>query len=108
MKVESTAGLVAIQSERFRLTRLGLERLASKGRLASVRKVPSSQYVGIQIADLLTGAINAAHSLKLNPNLPIHPGKRLAIEQLAELLGWDDLCYDTMPSEKFNIWHFPL
>lgn len=85
-----------------------LERLASKGRLGSVRKVLSSQYVGIQIADLLTGAINAAHSLKLNPRLPIHPGKRLAIERLAEVLGWDDLCYDTMPSERLNIWHFPV
>jgi hypothetical protein len=85
-----------------------LQRLASKGRLGSVRKVPSNRYVGIQVADLLTGAINAAHSLWLNPKLPIHPGKRLAIERLAEVLGWDDLCYDTMPSEKFNIWHFPV
>ena len=85
-----------------------LEQLASRGRLGSVRKVSSSRYVGIQIADLLTGAINAAHSLRLNPKLPIHPGKRLAIERLSEILGWDDLCYDTMPSEKFNIWHFPI
>jgi len=85
-----------------------LQRLASKGRLGRVCKVRSNQYVGIQIADLLTGAINAAHSLWLNPKLPIHPGKRLAIERLAEVLGWDDLCYDTMPSEKFNIWHFPV
>jgi hypothetical protein len=85
-----------------------LQKLANKGRLGTVCKVPSSQYVGIQIADLLTGAINAAHSLRLNPRLPIHPGKRLAIERLAEMLGWDDLCYDTMPSDKFNIWHFPI
>jgi len=85
-----------------------LQRLSSKGRLESVSKVSSGNYVGIQIADLLTGAINAAHSLKLNSKLPIHPGKRLAIKRLAEMLGWDDLCYDTIPSEKFNIWHFPI
>jgi hypothetical protein len=85
-----------------------LQKLASKGRLGAVSKVRSREYVGIQIADMLTGAINAAHSLRINPKLPINPGKRLAIERLAEVLGWDDLCYDTMPSDKFNIWHFPI
>src|SRR6185295_18538497 len=62
---------------------------------------------GVQVADLLTGAITAAHARKLNGNLPLNPGKRLAIDRLAEILGWDDLCYDTMPSTRINIWHFP-
>jgi hypothetical protein len=59
------------------------------------------------VADLLTGAVNAAHSRWLNPGFPLHSVKRLAIERLAQILGWDDLCYDTMPSQKFNVWHFP-
>ncbi len=85
-----------------------LTRLASKGRLGSVHKVSSRDFVGVQVADLLTGAINAAHARRLAPDLPLHFGKRLAIERLAQMLGWDDLCYDTMPSEKLNIWHFPI
>jgi hypothetical protein len=85
-----------------------LAQLATAGRLTDVRKVSSHDSVGVQVADLLTGAVNAAHARLLNARLPIHPAKRLAIERLAQMLGWDDLCYDTMPSDKFNIWHFPI
>ncbi len=85
-----------------------LGQLASAGRLTGVQKVNSHDCVGVQVADLLTGAVNAAHARWLNPRIPLHPGKRLAIERLAQMLGWDDLCYDTMPSDKFNIWHFPI
>jgi len=85
-----------------------LAQLASAGRLTDVHKVNSHDCVGVQVADLLTGAINASHARLLNARIPLHPGKRLAIERLAQMLGWDDLCYDTMPSDKFNIWHFPL
>jgi hypothetical protein len=85
-----------------------LAQLASAGRLAGVHKVESHETIGVQVADILTGAVNAAHARLLNPKIPLHPGKRLAIERLAEMLGWDDLCYDTMPSDKVNIWHFPV
>lgn len=85
-----------------------LAQLASAGRLTGVRKVNSQECVGVQVADLLTGAVNAAHARRLDPRIPLHSGKRLAIERLARMLGWDDLCYDTMPSDKFNIWHFPI
>jgi hypothetical protein len=27
---------------------------------------------------------------------------------MARLLGWDAPHYDTMPNDKFNIWHFPI
>lgn len=84
-----------------------LAQLASAGRLDCVQKVESREWVGVQVADILTGAITAAHARKLNSTLPLHKGKQLAIERLAEMLGWDDLCYDTMPSDKINIWHFP-
>jgi hypothetical protein len=85
-----------------------LGQLSTAGRLTDVRKVRSHDCVGVQVADLLTGAVNAAHERLLNAGIPLHPGKRLAIERLAQMLGWDDLCYDTMPSDKFNIWHFPI
>lgn len=85
-----------------------LAQLASAGRLTGLHKVDSRQHVGIQVADLLTGAINAAHARRINPRFPLHSGKRLALDRLAQMLGWDDLCYDTMPSDKFNIWHFPI
>ena len=84
-----------------------LSQISSDGRLRYVNKVNSRDCVGVQIADLLTGAVNAAHARRLQPKTPIHPGKALAIERLATLVGWDDLCYDTFPSNKFNIWHFP-
>jgi uncharacterized protein DUF3800 len=85
-----------------------LAQLATAGRLTDVRKVSSHDCVGVQVADLLTGAVNAAHARLLNTKTPLHSGKRLAIERLAEMIGWDDLCYDTMPSDKFNVWHFPI
>lgn len=84
-----------------------LAQLESTGRLASVCKVSSNEYPGIQIADLLTGAINSSHIRYLAPKMNMNPGKRLAIERMAQILGWDDLCYDTYPHPRFNIWHFP-
>lgn len=84
-----------------------LAQLVSTGRLQSVRKVPSSKTPGIQVADLLTGAFTASHRRHLEPNLQINSGKKLAIDRLASMIGWDDLCYDTFPNPKLNIWHFP-
>jgi hypothetical protein len=84
-----------------------LSRLSARGRLSDVTRVTSRDVPGVQVADLLTGAIAAAHRLYLDPKMALNAGKRLAIERLAALLGWDDLCYDTFPNTKFNIWHFP-
>ena len=84
-----------------------LAQLQSSGRLTSVTKASSKNLSGIQAADILTGAINAAHQRYLDPKTQLNDGKALAIERLAEMLGWDDLCYDTMPDLRMNIWHFP-
>lgn len=84
-----------------------LAQLATAGRLSNVRKVKSHDHIGVQVADLLTGAVNAAHVRWLNAKIPLHLTKCLTIERLAQMIGWDDLCYDTMPSKKLNIWHFP-
>lgn len=84
-----------------------LAQLHQTGRLQSVRKVPSRDYIGIQVADVLTGAVWAAHERRLDSTTPLNRGKIVTIERLASMLGWDDLCYDTMPSSKLNVWHFP-
>jgi hypothetical protein len=85
-----------------------LNQLQSSGRLDRVTKAPSHEHPGIQVADILTGAVASSHRLLLDPLTPINRAKRLAIERMASLLGWDALHYDTYPHDKFNIWHFPL
>ena len=77
------------------------------GSITDVEKCDSKSQLLIQIADLLTGAINSSHNLYLNPDLAIHAGKLLAISKIAECLGWDSLHYDTYPNASINIWHFP-
>lgn len=84
-----------------------LAQLEERGRLSNVHRVKSDAHVGIQVTDLLTGAINASHQRWLDNNRQIHPGKLLTIHRLAELIGWDELWYDTYPSSRLNIWHFP-
>lgn len=83
-----------------------LHRLASRGRLERVCKADSRGEPGIQVADVLTGAINTAHQLGVSP-IVVNPAKLLAISRISYLLGWDGLHYDTWPDPKFNIWHFP-
>lgn len=85
-----------------------LARLASNGQLKNVAKSRSDEVLGIQVADVLTGAINTAHLLKRQPQFTLHAGKRLAMKRLAEQLGWDRLSYDTLPNDRLNIWHFPI
>lgn len=84
-----------------------LDQLHCTGRLEQVTKVRSHDHPGIQVADMMTGAIAASHRLFLDPNTPLNAGKRLAIERMAAVLGWDALHHDTFPHDKFNIWHFP-
>lgn len=82
--------------------------LADKdARVSSVNKQNSKEVLLIQIADLLTGAVNASHNLYQLPDFQLHHGKHLAIEKLAACLGWKHLHHDTYPNSNFNIWHFP-
>lgn len=84
-----------------------LAQLASKGQLGAVTKVASHESPGVQMADVLTGAINTGHLLRLQA-VAIHPGKHLALERLAAQLEWPHLAHDTYPHPKFNVWHFPI
>ena len=90
------------------ITNRMLAQLHATGRLKDVIKVRSHDHPGIQIADMLTGAVASSHRLFLDPAAPINAAKRLAIQRMASLIGWDALHYDTFPHDKFNIWHFPL
>jgi hypothetical protein len=84
-----------------------LAKLANTGRLGKVTKTRSHDSPGIQIADILTGAINTAHAMQIQP-MQLHHGKLLTLTRLAAQLGWDHLAYDTYPHPTFNIWHFPI
>jgi hypothetical protein len=84
-------------------------KLKGLGRIDSVTKCDSKKERLIQIADLITGAVNASHNIFLSSgHVQIHKGKLLAIRKIAECLGWDYLHYDTFPNGSFNIWHFPF
>ena len=78
------------------------------GSVAKVTKGDSKERLELQAADILTGAVNAAHHLFIDPQLQIHPGKLLLLKRLSAILGWDALHYDTYPNADFNIWHFPF
>lgn len=93
--------VVAIIANRMRRNKV-------RGRLEEVGRGDSRLIPGIQMADLLCGAVTAACNIYLQPKAQIKAGKLLLIERLAGILGWDHLCYDTYPNSHFNIWHFPV
>ncbi len=84
-----------------------LRRVAAKGAITVMKKGDSKILPGIQVADLLTGAVTAAHNKFLDPRFMLAPAKKLMIERLASQIGWDDLVYDSYPEDAFNIWNFP-
>lgn len=68
----------------------------------SVRTVDSKDTPGVQLSDLLIGAVMAAR----HGDIESEP-KHALIRRIGYHLGWDDLKADTMPSaQKFNIWRF--
>ena len=44
----------------------------------------------------------------MDPNFPMNSAKRRVAESIAKVIGWNGLWYDTYPSARFNIWHFPI
>jgi len=68
----------------------------------SLLTVDSKKTPGIQLSDLLLGAVIASRQGKVTAE----PKRRL-IAHIAEHLGWDELTHDTYPgARKFNIWRF--
>lgn len=68
----------------------------------SVRTVDSRSSPGVQLSDLLLGAVMAARHGKIEST-----SKLAVIQRISKHLGWPDLATDTMPAaKKFNIWRF--
>jgi hypothetical protein len=84
-----------------------LAQMSSSATIKNVFKTDSKTSYAIQAIDLFTGAINSSHNLYLNGNISVNKGKLLLIKKIAECFGWDNLHYDTFPSDDINIWHFP-
>ncbi|EIB98168.1 DUF3800 domain-containing protein [Pantoea sp. Sc1] len=74
----------------------------------SVTMQDSKHHPGLQVVDILTGAVNSGYLKFLNPQLELSVAKEIAFKRMAALLGWDVFHYDTYPNKDFNIWHFPL
>jgi hypothetical protein len=76
--------------------------LRGTGTIDSLLTVDSKETPGMQLADLLVGAVLAAR----HGHITAEP-KRALVQRIAEHLGWTDLTSDTMPrAQKFNIWRF--
>ncbi|WP_244956957.1 DUF3800 domain-containing protein [Enterovibrio norvegicus] len=84
------------------LAQIGQERT-----IEGVSMNDSKQHFGLQVVDILTGAVNAGYLKFLTPGLTLSKAKEMALPKMADLLGWDGIKYDTYPNESFNIWHFP-
>lgn len=84
-----------------------LRQIGSATDISSLTKEDSRKHWGLQLVDLIAGAVDCAHNLYLNPSAQVSPGKLLFIERFSSILGWDRLVYDTYPNSEFNIWHFP-
>jgi hypothetical protein len=68
----------------------------------SLRTVDSKATPGVQLSDVLLGAVVSARRGKATSE-----EKRRLTNRIAEHLGWPDLHADTLPDvRKFNIWRF--
>jgi hypothetical protein len=77
-------------------------RLSGQRVIHSLRTVESKDSPGVQLGDVLLGAVMAARhgDVTAVPKLAV-------IERIAGHLGWDDLGADTFPkATKFNVWRF--
>jgi hypothetical protein len=73
-----------------------------RGLVADIVEVDSKTSAGIQLCDVLLGAVASAWQ-----GTPVNPQKKELRSWIAEHLGWRDLHADTYRHEKkFNIWMF--
>ncbi|EGX6953858.1 DUF3800 domain-containing protein [Aeromonas hydrophila] len=84
-----------------------LSQIGARKSVSSVKMHDSKVHLGLQVVDILTGAVNSGYMKYLNPELTLSRAKEAAFIKMAQMLGWDQLHYDTFPNPSFNIWHFP-
>jgi hypothetical protein len=85
-----------------------LAKLPTSSKIEYVNMENSKLYWGLQAVDIITGPVNSGYHLYFNPKAQMQDAKKIAISRMAAKLGWDQLVYDTMPNDMFNIWHFPV
>jgi hypothetical protein len=85
-----------------------LARLPTSSMIQHVAMEDSKYHWGLQAVDIITGAVNSGYHLYFDPSAQMQDAKKIAIRKMANILGWDNLVYDTMPNNNFNIWHFPI
>lgn len=84
-----------------------LAKLGTEKTIQDVTMNDSKEHLGLQVVDILTGAVNSGYMKFLNPKLTLSLAKEAAFIKMANMLGWDKFVYDTYPNKDFNIWHFP-
>lgn len=84
-----------------------LSQIGSDKTISDVEMHDSKTHAGLQVVDILTGAVNSGYMKFINNNLVLSKAKEAAFIKMSEMLGWDKLHYDTYPNQDFNIWHFP-
>ena len=85
-----------------------LSQIGSDKIISEVKMQDSKLHAGLQVVDILTGAVNSGYMKYLNKNIKLSKAKEASFIKMAEMLGWDKLHYDTYPNKDFNIWHFPI
>lgn len=85
-----------------------LAKLPTTSEINHVAMEDSKFHWGLQTVDIITGAVNSSYHLYFDPKAQMQLAKKVAINKMAQVLGWDCLAYDTMPNDSFNIWHFPI
>lgn len=93
---------VAQQEYRIIAASLAKRGLVGRAPLASFRRVDSRTAPGVQLADLLVGAIRACWECPKGQQA--NPRQRAIQAAIAEHLGWPDLRAWTPRNLKFNIW----
>jgi hypothetical protein len=77
-------------------------RLRHEGCIHSLRTVDSKSSPGVQLSDLLLGAVKDARVRQSTSE-----AKQMLLGRIAHRLGWPSLEFDTYPGEtKFNVWRF--
>lgn len=85
-----------------------LSQIGKDKTISDVKMHDSKAHAGLQVVDILTGAVNSGYMKYLNENIKLSKAKEASFIKMAEMLGWDKLHYDTFPNKDFNIWHFPI
>ena len=84
-----------------------LSKMGVNKTISEVKMHDSKLHNGLQVVDILTGAVNSGYIKYLDDNLILSKAKEASFIKMAAMLGWDKLHYDTYPNKDFNIWHFP-